>query len=201
MEASTDLTVDLLEVLADAQLEEGLARDLPLLGSLVKVARLGRSASDALLLAKVRAFMRSVDNVSEDDRARFAYDMKRDRDLRDRVAESVTFALNQADGLDKAAILAVLFRALVRKQLDVASFRRLTSAVNQVFAADLRAAADHHRRGQEVPADLLRRLLPSGIAELPASSVAPLYPGGVPISLTPQVSTMGQLLLNTLIAK
>jgi hypothetical protein len=71
-ELSTDFAVDLLEVLADAQLEEGLARDLPLLGSLIKVARIGRSASDALLLAKVRVFMRSVADVSDDERSRFA---------------------------------------------------------------------------------------------------------------------------------
>ena len=141
-EIAADLGADLAEVFADAQFEEGIARDLPFLGSVVKAARLSRSISDALLLVKVRVFLRSVDEIPAKERQQFAYDLKRDAELCERVTETVTFALDKADELDKAAIIATLFRALVRKRIDALSFRRLTIAVNQVFAPDLRAAAE-----------------------------------------------------------
>ncbi len=197
-ELAADIAADVGEVLADARLAEGLIRDLPVLGTLVKFARAGQSASDALLLTRIRRFLRRVDEVDPDERAAFAYDPQRDADFRAQVSETLAFALDRADELDKAEIIAAVFRALVRRRIDVTTFRRITGAVNQSFAPDLRAAADAVGRGHVLNADLLRRLLPSGLAQLPATTSTAVYPDSVDLPLEPELSASGRTLAEVL---
>jgi hypothetical protein len=47
-------------------------------------------------------------------------------------------ALDKADDLDKAPILAALFQAFLRGEIRSAEFRRLTAAVNSAVIDDLR---------------------------------------------------------------
>jgi hypothetical protein len=194
-EAFTDLAADLGEVFLDTTLAEGIVRDLPLLSAVVKFARVKQSVTDALLLLKVRRFMQAVDDVRPEERAAFAFELKRDAAFRAKVSETVVFALERADELDKAAILAQLFRALVRRRIDADTFRRLCNAVNQAFAADLRSLAAPNGGEGAPDSDVLRRLLPTGLAELPKRATTPLYPGSVTFLLDPELSPSGRELI------
>lgn len=54
---AVELGADMMEVVIDESLEDGLLKDVPLLGSAVKIANLTRSVRDRLFLAKLKRFV------------------------------------------------------------------------------------------------------------------------------------------------
>ena len=167
---ATELAADLLEPGIDALMSSGVLREIPLLGSVVKLANAGRAIADRILLAKLLRFVQGVEDVSDDERREFAYRMKTDDNFRERVGESVLLAIDKVDDLDKPAILARALRALVRRKIELAAFRRLTSAITTGYSADLHDLVESGNEQADDRTELFRRLVPTGLTGFPRSA-------------------------------
>ena len=164
-----DLAADLSEPALDLIIRNGLLREIPLIGVAVKLADASRSVSDRILLAKLIRFVRGLGDVSDAERTQFSYELKRDPEHRERVGQVILLAVDHCDDIEKAEVLARILRALVRKRIDVANFRRLISAVSSAHIQDLRELLDASNPSNADRSALHQRLLPSGLARVSSS--------------------------------
>ncbi len=63
------VTVELAEALSDTLLEDGLAKDIPIIGTVYSLSKFGMSVRDRLFIKKLISFISEVANVPATDRA------------------------------------------------------------------------------------------------------------------------------------
>lgn len=134
---SVELSAELLEPLIDTFTDSQVLKDLPVLGSAVKIAVLGKTITDRIFLAKVRRFLSSIDPETLKDAHKFAEELESGEKDAVRTAEMLVLSLDEINDLEKAPILAALFTAFLRQEITNPDFRRLTAAVNSAVVDDL----------------------------------------------------------------
>jgi hypothetical protein len=137
-----ELTGDLLEPAVDALMGSGFLHDIPLLGSAMKLAQLSRSVSDRIFLSKIRRFLEGFGGLPPAQAADFAEKLQSDPELAERTGQTLLLSIDSINDLEKAPILALVFGAFLRGEIDLDDFRRLTSAVTLAMVNDLWLLAD-----------------------------------------------------------
>jgi hypothetical protein len=133
-----DVAVGLAEVGLDMLMDEGVYRDIPLLGSIVGLVKAAHSIPDLLLHQKVASFLLTLPTIRPEEKARFNAEMADDPKKRKKVGEILLLLLDRYSDFDKVKILAILFAAYIRNEITVEEFRRLGQAVDQAFVDDLK---------------------------------------------------------------
>src|SRR5690349_9966176 len=115
----TEVGADLIEPAFDHLLTSDVVKDLPVLGSAVRIARSVGAIRDRIFAAKVQRFLLALGDSDDTQINDMLWTLKRDPELRDRVGATVLTVLDRIDELDKARMIGKAFRAYLRKLVDL----------------------------------------------------------------------------------
>jgi hypothetical protein len=132
-----ELAVDLAETAIDTVLDEGVLRDIPIVGTLLNLARLTKSIPDRIFSAKVRAFLLRLERATDLKKDQFVADLAVDQAKRAKVSEVLVLALDQLDDLGKADYISYTFMAYVEGAIEFNIFRRCLHSILDAFTTDL----------------------------------------------------------------
>ena len=141
-----DTSIELLEAVGDQVFDNGLLKDIPILGTAVNLARLRKTITDRLFLKKVEKFLVSLSEVEETEKQKFYGRLETDQRLREKTGEVIVLILNRFDDLEKPEILARVFRSYMKGIIGFDQFRQLASAVALAYIEDLRQLVDSKGR-------------------------------------------------------
>jgi hypothetical protein len=144
----TQLATDLGEVAIDAVLDKGILKDVPLLGSVVNIAKAAASVRDRLLLRKIQAFLSPCSILTDVERAGFHERMQAEAEFKSRVEQILVLHLDRCDDFKKAEIMGAVFIGLVRGHIDLDTFYRLAYCIDRSFAGDILQLDRFPFRGQ-----------------------------------------------------
>jgi hypothetical protein len=133
-----EIGADILEVAADQLLSDGILKDIPVFGTAVKLAGIGKTINDRIFLAKVHKFIFALPKIDQNQRRMFAHNMSVDEKLRQKLGETIILILDRFEDLEKPEILAKIFAALINEKINLEQFRRLANAVDLAFVDDLK---------------------------------------------------------------
>ena len=186
---SADLIQRYGELTIDSFLDDGILKDIPFLKTLVGAWKSGIAIKDAIFFKKVARFFQEPANIPTKKRQKLLAKLENDPEYATRFTSHLVLILEAVDDLEKPAIIARLFEAYVLEWIDLADFRRLCRAVNNIAIDDLLMFLDHFNFDQPGPhgvpgmwpvdrrpinfnslkaneTDLLHRLFPSGLVSL-----------------------------------
>lgn len=121
------VVVDGMEVTLDAVLSEGPLRDVPIISTLVGVAKTGHRVSEELFLRKLVRFLQGIEGVPLRERRKLS---GRPDDLHD-LGEDLLLAIERLDRVQKPRILARFFAAYVQGEIDNVTFWQLARALER----------------------------------------------------------------------
>jgi hypothetical protein len=130
-------SADLLEVAIDQIIDSEVLKDIPVLGTAVRLAHIAKTIRDRLFAAKVRRFLLALPSIEDSEREKFRTKLKEKPEFREKLGETLLLTLENMNALDKADILARLFDRLSRGQMSFAQFHRLSVAINLAYIGDL----------------------------------------------------------------
>lgn len=127
---------DLVELVAeyaqagiDAAFSGDLLRDIPLASTIVTLAKVGSSFSDQLLFRKIERFLDSLNELSEWERSDMISRLGTDAGYGRRVGEHLVELLERIESHRKPAIVALIFAAYAKKEIDATMLHRLLHSV------------------------------------------------------------------------
>jgi hypothetical protein len=161
---SKDTAIELAEVGLDSFLEEGVLKEIPVLRIFLAARKTWTAIHDQLFLRKVASFILAAPKFTKEERKSFAREHLRDQKKIKKLGAAIVVILDKLDDLEKPAILAKCFAALVRKKIDVQTFRRLAAAIDIAFIDDLMALCE--KPDLCLHTDLARKLLRTGFVEI-----------------------------------
>jgi hypothetical protein len=132
----TDLTVDIGEVVIDSFLNDGLLKDIPILGTGIKIIRISTNISDALLLNKLKLFMENLNIIKQDDVEKFKEKMNNDK-FQKEVGIKLLNIIDKADEYIKIKWIAKVFLDYLDKKINKEFFYRIITIINNAFVQDI----------------------------------------------------------------
>lgn len=131
-----ELAADIVEPFVDLLFDEGVLKEIPILGAGIKVAGAASSVSDGLLLRKLRKFLEPVGKVPQEQRRAFADKVNGSPDFRTKIGEQIIVIVARLDDIEKSDFLGWLFTQVVIERLSYNKFREMAMAIDRCFFDD-----------------------------------------------------------------
>ena len=110
-----DIIFDTAEVAFDSILTNGVLKELPVVGIVVKLANAGQSIAEELFLRKLLRFLVELKSVSAEERAKLLVKHPDGTQEQHDLGENLLLALERLDNVQKPALLARFFAAYIHK--------------------------------------------------------------------------------------
>ena len=130
------LTKNFGDAAIDSFFNDGLFKDIPLLGTSVSIFKLLSSISDRRLLVKLLKFVNELGLHSQEEINDFKYRYLKDEDYK-KIGSRLLFVLEKADNLTKIKWLAKCLRLFVDGKIMKNEFLRLCSIINISYVEDM----------------------------------------------------------------
>lgn len=129
--------------------------EVPYLGNIIKMWKVGVNVVDLFFIKKVLGFLDASKGYTEIEFNTFFEGMNSHQ--RDFLSEFLISSISQADHRDKVIILGYIYKYRVKNAIDQDMLFRLCSAINRCYPGDLKELLNHKERqvGTSYKADIL----------------------------------------------
>jgi hypothetical protein len=126
-----DAIFDVAEVALNHNLAAGVLKAVPIIGTLVKLARAGHSISEELFVRKLVRFLSTLQNVPVEEREKLLEKYPDASEEQRVLGENLLLALERLDDIGKPVVLARFFAAYIKSEIDYTTFTRLARALEK----------------------------------------------------------------------
>jgi hypothetical protein len=132
-----DSTSALIEVALDSAMEDGVLRDIPILGSLIGFGRAAISIRDRMLINKLGYFLKEIESVPSEQRRAMIDEINASEEAAVKVGEKVLYIVDRCQDHESSRAAGRIFRAFLEKEIDYSEFISMASAVDRLLFSDL----------------------------------------------------------------
>ena len=128
---------DIGEVMHDSVMQDGVLKDIPIIGAIVGLGKCFKNVSDILFANKLIAFLLELKDVDSKDRREAIEKWEKDAEYRINVGETLLNMINRCDDRQKAKWLSQLYYELVLKQQRSELFMRAEKVLSAMSVMDV----------------------------------------------------------------
>jgi len=147
---------DVAEVALDSLLDEGIAKDVPIVGTIVRLGEIAVTVRDYFLVRKVLLFLEGLDKTTPEQREAFIRKVESDSKYQQRVGETIMMLLDRYDHIDKASLMSKVLCACIEGEITYDEFLRISTAIDRAFIEDLNELL-HYFASEEINRELGNR--------------------------------------------
>ncbi|MCF3537235.1 hypothetical protein GUV64_11290 [Stenotrophomonas maltophilia] len=142
-----DLTLEVGEVAIDSLLDDGLAKDIPFFGLIMKANDAVTSISARIFAAKIYKFLKVIGQTSKEERDRVIDDISRKKGGTEAAGTAILDLIDRLDSEKKPEFVGKLFNACARRDIAVDEYLRLADIISKVYLKDIELLSDPHPGG------------------------------------------------------
>ena len=132
-----NITIDLAETFSDALLEDGLLKDIPIIGTIVGLTKVAISLNERLLIKKLLYFISELNNIDQEKRNKLISEIDNSEKERVKVGEKLLFIIDKSEDHITAKYIAIIFKAFLNEQISYSEFLRCSTIIQKIFIQDL----------------------------------------------------------------
>lgn len=145
----SNVNIDLMESTLDALLEDGVVKDLPIVGSIIGISKFGIKVKEQIFLKKVLKFLIKLNKTTPKERSEFISKIEQTEKYNKKVGLAIILIIDKLEDLEKPEIIGKLLAANIKGEIDYETFLRISYIVQKLFLPDLKFLKDI-RNGKEV---------------------------------------------------
>ena len=131
------LTKDFAEIGIDAFLKDGLLKDIPILGSVIGLAKAGNDVRNFLFAKKVASFLYQLREIPTEQRISMISKIEEDEKFKVKIGEKLLYIIEKCEDHEKVTLVAKMFCAFLRKEIGYSDFLKASKVIDSAFAGDL----------------------------------------------------------------
>ena len=141
---NNDFLEDILEFGIDSVLEEGLLKDIPIVGFLVGTKNVVQNLQDRNLLNQTLQFIKEFNsgNIDEEKLSKYKVTISNDSNKAEKELGRVLLILNRIFDSKKSKILANFYRNYINGKISWKDFCELSSVLEMLFISDIEILED-----------------------------------------------------------
>jgi len=133
-----DLSRDLLEIGIDQLFSDGIIKEIPIVKSLFSFYQLGHGIKSAILIRNILLFLNEVNKSSILERNKFFLLFSKDLNEKRKLFEKLLLVLDKIEDSEKSIILGKVFLQVVKGNLELSLFYRISHGVELIFIDDIK---------------------------------------------------------------
>lgn len=133
-----DVTEDVLESIIDRNIDDGLIKDIPIIGTLVGIVQTTQNISNYLFLRKIAAFISKVKDIPPGKRKRVIQAIDDSGKYREKVGITVLSIIDKCDSAEKAEYIAILFREFIKENIEYECFMYGSHIIQRSYLEDFK---------------------------------------------------------------
>lgn len=154
------------EIAIDSILNDGLLKDVPVIGAFISTVKGVASIRDKIFLQKLLHFLTCQSDITEDEKNEFIG--KLDGKKKEKIGESLIHAIEKIESVEKATMLGNLFKAFVYDEIDFKTFQRFSWIVQSMFLEDLNVLVENEAPFDEVNHGVTQQLYINKLIDISA---------------------------------
>jgi hypothetical protein len=155
-----DLLITGGDLILDSLIENELIKEIPVIGTSLKIIGAVRSVRDNAYLNKIRTFLNQVGEISEDQKQRLISESKKSKKNRVKFGNALYSSLEQSDSQVKIQYIGIAFEAFLNKDIEEHDLRMICHIINNTFVDELIDVIEN-----DLPEVNLKYVVSSGLAE------------------------------------
>lgn len=132
-----DITTDIIDSLSG----------MPILGSLLKIGKIGLNVIDLFFIKKLAKFIEQSDEISEEEKINFLSSL--DKKDNEHISSYLLHLLYISEEEEKAKIMGIIYKARILNEIDNDMMLRLCSIVSKSFLPDLKKLPYYTEKNHE----------------------------------------------------
>ncbi len=155
----SDVGIDLSEAAVDAVLNDGFLKDIPIIGSIVGIAKAGIAVRDQIYIRKLLKFLSEFNKIDKSLRLKFINDELSSEPKCERFGETILSLIDKAEADEKLILYAQIFKFYFLNNCKYEEAIRLCLMVEKSFYSDLLYLIqfeDHSLENQLVTSELYK---------------------------------------------
>lgn len=132
----TEINTDLFEVLIDSFLEDGVAKDIPIIGTILKLGKFSMSLKEHLFLKKIVYFISELKDIPPKKRCQMVSEIDESKTYRIKVGEKLIYIIEKCEDHISTEYVAKFFKAFLLEKISYSEFLRCTSIIQNIFIED-----------------------------------------------------------------
>ena len=192
-----NVTFDLAETIGDTFLNEGILKDIPIIGTIVGLTKSTLNIRDQLFLKKLIYFMSELSNVSKEDRFEQINKIESSESYKEKVGEKLLYIIEKCEDHEKAKLVGKLFNSYLKGKITYSEFLRCSNSIQNLFISDIRYFLNYSQ--ETIQIDIASQYIFVGLMKIvftPPKMVdrSSVYfkPSGTKVELSPG-STIGKI--------
>lgn len=121
---------DLSEAVID-QVLDGLAKDIPIIATVVNLYKSTKSIQQQLAIGKLTSFIKGLSDLTDEEKLKLQNIFEGNVGKQRALAENILLALDRQDNIAKPILLVRFFRAFINEKIDLLTFSRLKQALDK----------------------------------------------------------------------
>lgn len=158
----SNIPADIAELTLDSFLDEGIAKDIPIIGWGISIAKLGFNVRTVLFQKKMLTMLNEIKNIPRSKREKVINDIETNEKYETRVGETLIILIDKMDDLNHPKFVGKLFRSLIKDSIDYNMFLRLATIVTRTFSLDIYSLRDF-ANGKQIDQIQLENLSNQGL--------------------------------------
>lgn len=127
---------DLSEVVLDSLLDDGILRDVPIVGTILGMSKAAIRLNDYLFTKKVIKFLTELGNIPTEEKEKFFNNLKNKKRERE-LGEALILYLDRHENFKKPELLAKVFKAYIQHHLTNEQFHLLAASIDKALVQDI----------------------------------------------------------------
>ena len=131
-----EINADLYEVLIDSFLKDGIVKDIPIIGTILKLSKFSMSLKEHLFLKKIIYFIAELKDISPKDRNKMISELDESKVHRIKVGEKLIYIIDKCEDHVSTEYVAKFFKSFLLNKISYSDFLRCTSIIKNIFIED-----------------------------------------------------------------
>ena len=131
-----EINADLYEVLIDSFLKDGIVKDIPIIGTILKLSKFSMSLKEHLFLKKIIYFISELKDISPKDRNKMISELDESKVHRIKVGEKLIYIIDKCEDHVSTEYVAKFFKSSLLNKISYSDFLRCTSIIQNIFIED-----------------------------------------------------------------
>ena len=115
--------------------------ELPWLGSLIKLGKVGSNFIDLHFIYKIAKFLQQSEDIADEEKEKFL--QRLDKKQRKKMYEYLIHFLYAVESAEKAELMGFVYRERILNHIDDSLFLRLCSVIKNSFVEDLKCLGEY----------------------------------------------------------
>jgi hypothetical protein len=131
------VTTDLAETFSDTLLSEGLLKDIPIIGTIIGLAKTTLNLKDRLLIKKLVYFISELRDIDSKKRRELISEIDNSEKEKIKIGEKLLYIVDRAEDHIIAKYIAILFKAFLKEEITYQEFLRGSTIIQKLILQDI----------------------------------------------------------------